>query len=104
MTTFHTDLCEGLPAPAPFDPVHAPRPRGLDFDGATRALAICRDRERFHRWCGRFVNLSKAHSEDDWWFYYRIFVAQEDARDEYNERRHIDGHDEQLDPHLDAFV
>lgn len=103
MTTFHTPReTDGVPAPSPFDPVH--RPRGLDFNGATRALDIRWDRDRFYRWCGSNVNMSKVHDEDMWQLYYDSFVSWEDARDEYNERNHIDDRDERMDPHLDAFV
>jgi hypothetical protein len=58
-----------------------PRPRRYGFNGATRLLNINGDRERFHRWCGRFVNLGRAYTPGAWQFYYDAFVAYEDARD-----------------------
>jgi hypothetical protein len=48
---------------------------GLDFNGATRALNINGDREEFHRWCGRFVNLGKTHSKQMWTVFYKSFEA-----------------------------
>ena len=96
---------DGVPAPSDIElAAMDAHPRRLDFNGAAKALHICRDRERFHRWAGKMINLSVAYTEDDWWTFYRAFVQFEDTRDEYNERNHIDGHDESLDPHLDAFV
>ena len=113
MTTYHTTReTDGVPAPSDIE-LAPPRPRRYGFNGATKLLKINRDRERFHRWAGRFVNLSLAYRKEAWRTWYAIFrnqqeeddlIQAEDARDEHNERRHIDGHDERLDPHLDAFV
>ena len=79
MTTHRADLAtDGVPAPSKFDPVH--RTRGLtliDFNGATKRLGICRDRERFHRWCGKFVNLSVTYYESTWRILYKVFVQYE---------------------------
>ena len=73
---------DGVPAPSDCElAAMDARPRGLDFNGATRALAICRDRERFHRWCGWFVNPGIVFTEDLWRFIYRAFLICDSARE-----------------------
>ena len=77
MTTRELET-DGVPAPSDIElAAMDARPCGLDFDGATRALAICRDRERFHRWCGRNVDLSKVRPLPTWRVLYRAFVRYE---------------------------
>ena len=82
MTTFHTHPCTNLPAPhdcelaPPF-----PRLRHYGFNGATKLLNINEDREFFHRWCGRFVNMSLAYRKETWEAWYAIFRNQQ-AEDE----------------------
>jgi len=82
MTTFHTYDIDDVPAPSDFE--LAERPRRYTFNGATKLLNINGDRERFHRWCGRFVNLSLAYTAGDWEIFYRAFVQYEDAADLLN--------------------
>ena len=113
MTTRELET-DSIPAPSDIElAAMDARPRRYGFNGATQLLNINRDRERFRRWCGRFVNLGLAYRKETWRTWYAIFrnqqeeddlIQAEDAWDEHNERRHIDGHDELLDPHLDAFV
>lgn len=76
---------DGVPAPsdielAAMDAANARR-FDLDFNGATKALNICRDRERFHRWAGRFINLSVVYSEAIWQIFYNAFLICDSARE-----------------------
>ena len=94
MTTFHTDPCVNLPAPSDIElAAMDAHPRRYGFNGATKVLNICRDRERFHRWAGKFVNLSLAYRIEGWQAFYKIFrrdqaedhrIQDEDARDLLN--------------------
>ena len=69
-------------------------PKRYGFNGATKLLNINLEREAFHHWCGRMVNLGKAHTERQWKEYRRLFRVEqqwllmlqraEDAADEYN--------------------
>ena len=83
MTTFGTFDIDDVPAPSDDElrSLDYRRPTRYGFNGATRMLNINRDRERFHRWCGKMVNLSNAYDEGTWRIYYRAFVQCEDARD-----------------------
>ena len=82
MATFHSDPFAGLPAPSDFElAAMDARPRRYDFNGATKLLNINSDRERFHRWCGRMINLSFAYDEGTWRIYYRAFLMCDDTRE-----------------------
>ena len=73
---------DGVPAPSDVElealaawARHRRSPRGLDFNGATRALNINEDRQEFHGWCKRFINMGRTHSEDKWREHYQTFEA-----------------------------
>ena len=75
------------------------------FNKAVGLVMSGYDRHRFWLWLGNnHIDLSEPYTEEEWQFYYDAFVSYDDARDEHNERNHIDGRDEQMDPYLDAFV
>jgi len=82
-----------------------PDPRRYGFDWATRRVEIGYDRGRFHDWLEQEDDLSPSalYTEDEWFDRYDRFVAFERKRDE-EFMRLLDGHDEQMDPRLDAFV
>ena len=79
MTTFHTDReTDGVPAPSDHElAAMDARPRRYDFNGGTKLLNINEDREPFHRWCGRNVDLSKVRPLPTWRVLYRAFVRYE---------------------------
>ena len=84
MTTFN-DPFSGLPAPSDTElQAMDARPRRYAFNGAAKLLNINSDRDRFHHWAGKMINLSLAYDEPTWRMFYLVFVQFEDAADLLN--------------------
>ena len=53
------------------------------FNGATKALGINYERERFHQWCveNKVFDLSLSWMLDSWLNFWNEFLSRQDARD-----------------------
>ena len=87
---------DGVPAPSDIE-LAPPRPRRYGFNGATKLLKINRDRERFHRWAGQFVNLGLAYRKETWRAFYAIFRSHQREADRIQAENVRDLNDTQQD-------
>ncbi len=89
---------DGVPAPSDIELAEMDaRPRRYGFNGATQLLNINGEREGFHRWCGRFVNLGLAYRKEAWQSYYEIFCSHQAEADRIQAEDARDLHDTQQD-------